>query len=208
MTTPSWAQPAPEPPAKKPAKKSDTCVGCGCVTLLVVGVIVGAVALFGGSHSSTATTASSAPTTAVAQPVAPAPTTGAPTPKPTTDSVGQQVSDWWNNGGQADEQKISGDFNTIGNDSSQDTAAVGSDCSTLSKDVAAAQQHAPIPDPAAEQHWSAALADYRAGASDCLTGVADGDTALVMQASGEIGQGNTELGAATTRIGQIADAAG
>ena len=206
MTTPSWAQPAPEPPAKKPAKKSDTVLGCGCVSVVVVGLIIGIVALFGSGSSGSTSTASTAPTLAAAQPTTPAPTTAAAKATSAALSVGQQVSDWWNDGGQADEQKISGDFTTIGNDSSQDAAAVGSDCTTLAKDVATAQRHAPIPDPTAEQHWSSALADYSAGASDCRTGVADSDTALVTQAGGEIDQGNTELAAATSRIGQIAAA--
>jgi len=208
MTTPSWAQSAPEPPAKKPARKRDTVLGCGCVTVVVVGVIIGAVALFSWGSSSSTSTANTSPTVAAAQPTTLAPTTAAPVPTPAALSVAQQVSDWWTGGGQADEQRISSDFTTIGNDSSQDPAAVGSDCTTLSNDVATAQGHAPVPDPAAEQHWSAALASYRAGASDCLAGVTDSDTALVTQAAGEISQGNTELAAATSRIEQIAAAVG
>ncbi len=204
MTTPGWAQPAPEPQAKKPAKKKDTALGCGCVTVVVAGVIIGAVALFSGGFSNSTSTTNTSPTVAAAQPTALAAATAAPVSTPTAPSVAQQVSDWWTGGGQADEQRISGDFTTIGNDSSQDPDAVGSDCTTLAKDVSNAQGHPAVPDPTAEQHWSSALADYRAGASDCLTGVADSDTALVTQAASEISQGNTELAAATSRIEQIA----
>jgi hypothetical protein len=162
-------------------------------------VILGVVVLFiiiiaatsGGSKnpnvSSTATTASPSITTT-------------PPPTPTTASVSEQLTAWWN--------QIKGGYQTVQNDmqavSSEakagNVSAAGQDCSQLTTDVQSLQSEPPAPSPAVNTPWQAALIDLARGGEECSSGASQDDVALINQAGADFTSAGGEFTQATTAI--------
>jgi hypothetical protein len=79
-----------------------------------------------------------------------------------------------------------------------------SDCAKLSAHVSEAAFD-PIPDTAAQSHWSKALLHLGRASSACTRGNAAMDTDLMTKAGAEITTANGELTKATARIREIAN---
>lgn len=57
-------------------------------------------------------------------------------------------------------------------------SAIVTGCQQLGADLGTIRRVPPIPDPAIQRTWAAALGSFRAGANDCVRGLVDNDPAL------------------------------
>jgi hypothetical protein len=115
------------------------------------------------------------------------------------------VAQWVTKGGEDNLKTLAGDFKDLEDAANNnDMSAISDSCAQLQTDVEAAQAYDPIPDPQAQHNWSAALADYAKGATDCVAGADSSNADLITKASTEITDGSTELNQVTTRLGEIA----
>ncbi len=139
-------------------------------------------------------------TSGVAVP-APAVTGGAP-PDP---ALALKVAQWVTNGGEDSLKMLATDFKGLEDAAStNDLHSISTSCAALKKDVQAAQSYDAIPDAQAQHNWSAALADYEHGATDCVSGADSSNSDLITKASGEITDGSAQLNLVTTRLSEIA----
>jgi len=220
---PSWAQPAPGEPAARTRPKlegkarSDAIKGCSCFTVVITGVVIGAVALLSGGSSKPAAAAGTvvaAPSTseAVANPVEtpPAPTAAATTaslPPPATTAPASptaKLTTWYTTVGKADIATLTTDINTIAADDRRDGMGedLQADCLQLDNDTSAAQGEPPIPNASAQLSWSSALTTLHQGWWNCNGGFSDNSTTEVSNAVAEIESAGPLLTATTQRIGQ------
>jgi hypothetical protein len=83
----------------------------------------------------------------------------------------------------------------------EDLAATGQECTSLQRDVEAAQGYPAKPDTEAQTHWAASLAQLALASSDCLAAVSTGDAnnPLFTRMASEITNGGTEATKAATR---------
>jgi hypothetical protein len=165
------------------------------IAVACLGVVVLAEAVTGCGSRGTA--AASKPT------VYAPPSTPAASP---TLSQADQLQAWFDGGGTALVHSLSADLTPMGKDAkAQDLGALSADCTTFGGDVDAAVAYKPIPDRVAQEHWAAALSDFKAAASSCTSGAAAGDQAMLDQYSSELGAGTAEVTLAVTRVHELQD---
>jgi hypothetical protein len=121
--------------------------------------------------------------------------TAAPTAKPSVDAA---LTAWANGGGIDKIDAITTDLAAI-HHAGSDATTVRDGCAELEASAAAAQFYKPVPQAAAQQHWAAALAAFKAAAGECLAGIDENKPALLQKTSTDIDKGTTEL-AATTKF--------
>jgi len=214
-TPPEWRTPTP-PPKKGAGRK----VGLGCLAVFGLLVVIGGIgAAFDKHDAGKATTAAPPASSRPPQPAhttapaaAPAPATtaaAAPSPSHNADYVtGQKIAVWYAAGGKDKLTAIGTDATAMGTDASaMDVNQLTADCGALKGHVRDAQAFQPIPDDEAQQHWKAALADYKKAADDCISGAASTDAAKITQSGTELSDGTTEINLATARISEITAAA-
>jgi hypothetical protein len=227
QSRPSWGQPRPgEPtPGTRPKlegkARSDAIKGCSCFTVIIAGVVIGAIVLFsGGSRkpASAAVTVAAAPATSddgTANPVEtpPAPTTAAAatatvsTPPPATTAPASQttkVATWYTTVGKADIETLTTDVNTIAADDRRDDMGddLQADCVQLDNDMYAMQSDPVIPNAWAQLSWSSALTQLHQGWWSCNGGFSDNSTSEVSNAVAEIESAGPLLTATTQRVHQ------
>lgn len=191
---------------------------------LVLGVSTVTLAVFAGvgavgSSASAASPSGVLPRDMVARgasaPVVSAPVVSAPSPavpgpaatggNPPDPDLALKVAQWVTNGGEDNLKALAVDFKDLEDAANtDDLPTISSSCAQLQTDVEAAQSYDAIPDPEAQHNWSAALADYERGATDCVAGADTSNADLITKASTEITDGSTALNLVTTRLGQIA----
>jgi hypothetical protein len=111
------------------------------------------------------------------------------------------IARWWQDGGKDRAQAIRADFTAMGTAAdNSDFRAVRAACAAAQRHIAAAQAYAPIPDSQAQQHWTAALAAYARGVSDCMAGVKALDAGAITRAGDEVAAGNADLAKVTGRL--------
>ena len=211
---PNWGQPTPgKPPARTRPKlegkaRSDAIKGCGCFTVVIAGVVIGAAVLLSGGSSKptfkvTATTLSGATGLAIdpsARP--PALTATAPAaasiPPPAT-----TIAAWYQDGGKSWIATLSEDIASVTADSrSGDSGALNADCMQLSADDGLAQSYASAPNTWAQLSWSSALTTLHQGWWNCNGGFSDNSTSEVGNAVAEIESAGPLLTATTQRVHQ------
>jgi len=134
--------------------------------------------------------------------VAGAPAAAADPPDP---QLALAVAQWVTNGGATDLKSLGADFSALETAANtSDLAAISSSCAQLQSDVESAQSYDPIPDPEAQHNWSAALAEYARGATDCVAGADTSNDDLITRASTEIVTGSKDLDLVTARLEEIA----
>jgi hypothetical protein len=145
--------------------------------------------LAGCSSSHPAPAPTSAPTTS---PTASAAPTAAP-------SIDAALTAWAKGGGLDKIDAITTDLAAI-HDAGSDATLVRDGCAELESSVAAAQFYKAVPQPAAQQHWAAALTAFKAAAGECLAGIDESKPALLQKTSADIDKGTTELAATTKTL--------
>jgi hypothetical protein len=137
--------------------------------------------------------------------VAAGPRAGVVRVNPPDPALAAAVATWVTNGGEADLDALGSDFTALEQAANaSDLASMSAGCTQLQSDVEAAQQYDPIPDPQAQHDWSAALAEYARGATDCVAGADTSNVDLITKASQEITAGSTDLDRVTARLNVIA----
>jgi hypothetical protein len=76
-------------------------------------------------------------------------------------------------------------------------------CTALRGSAETAQAYPPIPDPEAQVHWSASLAQSARSGTDCLAGLSANHLELVIQAGHEAGASSRESALMNARIGAL-----
>ena len=122
-----------------------------------------------------------------------------------TGNTGTSSLSTWFVGAKGDLTQLENDLGTVGTSANTaantgDLAPVISACQSIQSDVTSLQNDGPVPDPTIEQHWSAALSDYNAGATACVSGANQNDVGLSNQASTDFQNGTSEVNAATAAI--------
>jgi len=111
------------------------------------------------------------------------------------------VQSWYEGGGETYLTTVSRDLTSITDDrSANDLTSMQSDCTTLLTDVQSAQVYSPIPDTAAQDHWSTALTGLAQAAADCSDGAAAQNASQVTKAGDELDAANTELALASDQV--------
>lgn len=220
---PSWGQPTPgEPPTRTRPKlegkaRSDAIKGCSCFTVIIAGVVIGAVALLSGGDSKPAAAAGTvvaAPSTseAVANPVEtpPAPTStaaAASVPPPATTapaSPAAKLTTWYTTVGKTDIATLTADVNAIAADDRRDDMGedLQADCMQLDNDMYAMQKDPAIPNASAQLSWSSALTTLHQGWWNCNGGFSDNSTTEVSNAVAEIESAGPLLTITSQRVEQ------
>lgn len=124
-----------------------------------------------------------------------------PAPKPSsgpsaTPSIDAALTAWAKGGGLDKIDAVTTDLSAI-HDAGSNGAMVRDGCAELETSVAAAQFYQPVPQAAAQQHWAAALAAFKAAAGECLAGIDENKPALLQKTSADLDKGTTELAATT-----------
>jgi len=100
--------------------------------------------------------------------------------------MGQQLLDWWNNGGKTAWGQLVAALGETGKamqeaaSSSPNIGAMQTACTDLQNAVTAVQSAGPVPDPAAEQWLAKSLAEFSTAAADCQAAtqaLSNGDSA-------------------------------
>jgi len=182
-------------------------VGATLTALAVGGTLIGYSAASAAPARSTAADARPAipgdPTTHdVARATAPTTAHASSAPDPALDA---RVATWVSRGGEKQLTTLGADFTSLQKAAeAADLNAMGSECRQLATDVKAAQAYAPIPDKAAQQNWSAALAEYAVGAKDCAAGASSSNVDMISQAADKMISGSNYLDKVTQRLTDIA----
>ena len=109
---------------------------------------------------------------------------------------------WYAGGGQTAVVQLTGDSNRIAVEYiQQNYNALGSDCSRLGSDVAAAQAYAPMPDGSAQNAWAVALGHLQLGAQACVYGVSNSLNSQLDAGNDEIRTGTLTLNSLETQLG-------
>lgn len=130
-------------------------------------------------------------------------------PAPSRQTVAEHVKAWYDNGGQAGLNNLTGTFNQISADvRAGNVTAVGNDCSALAADVTSIQSIGPIPYGPAETWFARALSLYGGAAANCQAGASSGNIigVLLSGSASEFTQGNTDLGNAVAAIKALSGA--
>lgn len=115
-----------------------------------------------------------------------------------------QLSAWWNGGGDARHQAISRALDaTVKASSSGQVDALATACGQLQTAIEQAQAYDPVPVPAVQEHWAAALAQYARSATDCLSGATTATPSLLSQSADEMTAATSQLQQATAAINAI-----
>jgi hypothetical protein len=144
------------------------------------------------SQSSVTNDSLASPTDNYYPPADPPTTPVAPSPNPF------QV--WADGGGLADIDALSAAFTAVHESGANgtDLAATQTACGQLRDAVTAAQVYDPIPNVAAQQHWSAALDEFGKAWVDCLVGIQSLDASQITLSSTEMTAGTDELNQTNT----------
>ncbi|MFC1408124.1 hypothetical protein ACEZCY_02370 [Streptacidiphilus sp. N1-12] len=143
---------------------------------------------------------------------APGPTATSSSPEPPPIRIDADrapaVTAWYAGGGKQAVSVLSVDSDRIAVDHiRQDFNALGSDCSQLSRDVAAAQAYLPLPDAGAQDSWAAALGHLELGADGCVDGVTHSLSSQLSAASSEMYTGTMTLLSLQSQLDKINRAA-
>jgi hypothetical protein len=178
------------PPALKHSRQArDFSIGLA----VVVGVGIAIYAGIPSSPKESLPPVSSAADGSGSAPADPVPTdTSSP-------SVTSGIVAWVGGGGLTKMDAVTAALGQV-HDSSNDAAATGVACGGLASAVSDAQAYEPIPLPAVQSHWSAALNDFANAASDCVSGVSGNDVVKLSASASELGLGSAELKQATSAI--------
>jgi hypothetical protein len=181
------------PPRRGGVGRTWRLVGAG-VAAVLFGLVVswrGGVTLPGRDDA-----AADVPSTAVSS--------GPPSPPPIRIDPAHAVADaaWYSGGGRSVAAAVLADAAAMAADRiEQDYNALGSDCSRLGEDVAAAQAYRPMPDSGAQVSWAVALGHLGLGADACLYGVSNSLTSQLASGAIEINTGSTTLRSMETQLG-------
>ncbi len=182
------------PPGRGSISRTWRIVGAG-VAAVLFGLVVSwrsGVAVPGRGHDA----ASGVPSAAVSS--------GPPSPPPIRIDPAHAVADaaWYSGGGRSVAAAVLTDATAMAADRiEQDYNALGSDCSRLGDDVAAAQAYQPMPDTAAQLSWAVALGHLGLGADACLYGVSNSLTSQLASGAIEIDTGSTTLRSMESQLG-------
>jgi hypothetical protein len=156
------------------------------VVIIVIGVVVGL--LVSGRPTPAASTTNQPPTASASSPA------GTLT-----------VDIWYTTDVQPTVTKLQADLSRVSTDASNDNgSALLADCQQTLTDVQAAQADPQVADPTLASDWTKVLADFSAGANDCIGAVHNnGDVSLVDRSRSEIEQGNTDAGKLATDIEKL-----
>jgi hypothetical protein len=114
------------------------------------------------------------------------------------------IANWNAGGGESILQKITTDLDNAGTaGKNQDIPAMAAACAALQTDAQAARAYKPIPDPDAQAHWAAALADFARAAWRCKLALNPRNPGDLRQAGADASAGVRELQMAAARIKEI-----
>jgi hypothetical protein len=123
----------------------------------------------------------------------PPPTSTSPSTSPSpAPSIDVALTAWAKGGGLDKIDALTTDITAI-HDAGSDATMVRDGCAELEASAAAAQFYKPVPQAAAQQHWAAALAAFKAAAGECLAGIDENKPALLQKTSADLDKGTTEL---------------
>lgn len=116
------------------------------------------------------------------------------TPGSTVTAI-ERVDAWFADGGQTELDGLSAAVVAVGQADTPGASYAGLDqaCVKEAAAVASAQAGPPVPDTAAEDSLSSALAEYAKSAADCQAGASAQDVALLNQAAGETRAGASDV---------------
>ncbi|MHA6764117.1 hypothetical protein [Streptacidiphilus sp. PAMC 29251] len=168
----------------------------------IVGVAAAAAIAIGLTVNSTGGQGSRHPVSA------PSAATNSSSPAPPPIRIGAAsapaVKAWYVGGGQQAVTLLTGDSDRIATDNiRQDFNALGSDCSQLGSDVAAAQALRPLPDTGAQGSWAEALGHLGLGADACVDGVSNSIAAQLTAGTSELYAGTMTLLSLETQLGAV-----
>lgn len=140
------------------------------------------------------------------QPSKPATRMQSAAPGPSADAAAASaaVEAWLRGGGQLVIDNLAADYHRVAaamtaNDMSELNAA----CTALRSTAETAQAYPQIPDPEAQVHWSASLAQSARSGTDCLAGLNANSGALITQGGHEAGASARESALMNARIGAL-----
>lgn len=130
------------------------------------------------------------------QPSAPGP--------PADHAAAVAVDAWLRGGGQLVIDHLAADYHRVAAATAvNDIGGLGPACTALRGSAETAQAYPPIPDPEAQVHWSASLAQSARSGTDCLAGLAADYGPLITQAGHEAGASSRESALMNARIGAL-----
>ncbi|GAA5024489.1 hypothetical protein [Kitasatospora paranensis] len=118
-----------------------------------------------------------------------------------TSSSSSAFLNWWNKGGKQNLNTLRADARAQGR--APDLNAMYTACTVIPGHIQAARQYGPIPDKAAQDHWSKYLDSYEAAAKDCITGTKNHDTARLEKLTNELTAAQDEEDLLQARIGEL-----
>jgi hypothetical protein len=114
------------------------------------------------------------------------------------------VDAWLRGGGQLVIDNLAADYRRVAAaTAANDLGGLEPACTALRGSAETAQAYPPIPDPEAQVHWSASLAQSARSGTDCLAGLTANHLELVMQAGHEAGASSRESALMNARIGAL-----
>ncbi|HEX4018760.1 MAG TPA: hypothetical protein VHX15_18635 [Frankiaceae bacterium] len=114
-------------------------------------------------------------------------------------SIDAALTAWAKGGGLDKIDALTTDLAAI-HDAGSDASMVRDACAELETSASAAKFYKPIPQPAAQQHWAAALAAFTTAAGECLAGIDENKPALLKTTTTDLDKGTTELAATTKTL--------
>lgn len=131
----------------------------------------------------------------------PKPPAAAPTAPQVDRTNAPAVEAWLRGGGQLVIDNLASDYHRVAaSTAANDVQGLVPACAALRTSAETAQAYPPIPDPEAQVHWSASLAQSARAGTDCLAGVTANYLELVTQAGHEAGASSRESALMNARI--------
>jgi hypothetical protein len=132
-------------------------------------------------------------------------TAGVPTFAATpTAQVRVALTAWMDAVGNPDTEAMSAASGPVAADMQRlDFVRLQQDCTGLAQVVATLQGHRPVPDAAAENHWSKALKDLRMAATTCVAAAGRQDMTGLARTSSALQASDVELKAFSARLSQF-----
>jgi hypothetical protein len=119
--------------------------------------------------------------------------------KPTASASADPLTSWARGGGLDKIDAVTTDIAAI-QQAGSNASMVRDACAELEASAAAGQFYRPIPQKEAQQHWAAALADFKTAAGECLAAIDENKPSLLQKTSADLDQGTTELAATTKTL--------
>jgi hypothetical protein len=120
---------------------------------------------------------------------------------PSTGYSSTPIGAWRDNGGLDHVKALLNDLEAAQDaGKAKDLAGMDRACRSLHSDAEAAKAYLPIPDPRAQTHWAAALANLTHASATCVTAIRNRDADLFTQASDEMGAVPADVSEVVNRL--------